>query len=101
MIKIRYAELPDGLHAHVERCGRHTLIHLAPGLSAPQRREALGRLIRTSRRGHGPRLRPPGVSLAVARDATGGTLRNGRARCAAIRLSRCSPGTGRPMIPAG
>jgi hypothetical protein len=47
VIKIRYAELPDGLHAQVERCGRQTIIHLAAGLSASQRREALGRLIRT------------------------------------------------------
>ena len=83
MIKISYTELPDGLHAQVGRHRRQTIIHLAPGLSAPQRRDALSRLIRTSRRGHGPRLRPPGVSLAVARDAARATMRNGAAavRC--------------------
>jgi hypothetical protein len=85
VIKIRYAELPDGLHAQVERCGRQTIIHLAPGLSAPQRRDALGRLIRTSRRGHGPRLRPPGMSLAMARDVTRATMRNG------LAAVRCHP----------
>jgi hypothetical protein len=83
VIKISYTELPDGLHAQVGRHRRQTIIRLAPGLSAPQRRDALSRLIRTSRRGHGPRLRPPGVCLAVARDVAQATTRNGAAavRC--------------------
>ena len=85
MIKIRYAELADGLHAQVERSGRQTIIHLAPQLSAQQRREVLGRLVRMSRRGHGPRLRPPGVALAVARDTARATIGNG------LAAVRCHP----------
>ena len=46
MIKIRYADLPDGLHADVRTCGRRPVIYLLPGLSAAQRRDALRRLIR-------------------------------------------------------
>ena len=83
MVKIRYADLPDGMHAQAQRSGRQTVIYLAPGLSPGQRTAALRRLIRASRRGHGPRLRRPAVSLAVARDALRATLRNGTiaARC--------------------
>jgi hypothetical protein len=83
MVKIRYAELPDGMHAQVQGGGRHTVIYLAPGLSPVQRRAALRRLIRASRRGHGPRLRRPAVWFAAARDGCRATLRNGTtaARC--------------------
>ncbi len=83
VVKIRYADLPDGMHAQAQRSGRQTVIYLAPGLSPGQRTAALRRLIRASRRGHGPRLRRPAVSLAVARDALRATLRNGTiaARC--------------------
>ena len=83
MVKIRYADLPDGMHAQVQGSGRHTVIYLVPGLSPGQRTAALRRLARASRRGHGPRLRRPAVSLAVARDAVAATLRNGAtaARC--------------------
>ena len=83
MVKIRYAELPDGLHAQVRGSGRRTVIYLAPGLSPGQRAAARRRLIRASRSGHGPRLRRPAVSLAVARDNLRTTLRNGAtaARC--------------------
>ena len=61
VVKIRYAELPDGMHAQVQGSGRQTVIYLAPGLSPGQRAAALRRLIRASRRGHGPRLRRPAV----------------------------------------
>ena len=83
VVKIRYAELPDGMHAQVQGSGRQTVIYLAPGLSPGQRAAARRRLIRASRSGHGPRLRRPAVSLAVARDNLRTTLRNGAtaARC--------------------
>ena len=83
MVKIRYADLPDGMHAQAQGSGRQTVIYLAPGLSPGQRTAALRRLIRASRRGHGPRLRRPAVSLAVARESVRATLRNGStaARC--------------------
>ena len=76
MIKIRYSDLPQGRHAHVHAAGRRSVIYLLPGLSPAQRRDALGRLIRTSRQGYGPRLRAPGVRFAVARDVAKTTVRN-------------------------
>ncbi len=85
MIKIRYADLPHGLHADVRTCGRRPVIYLLPGLSAAQRRDALRRLIRTSRLGHGPRLRASGVAFAVARDVAKSTGCNG------LAAVRCHP----------
>ena len=85
MIKIRYCDLPQGRHAHVHATGRRTVIYLLPGLSPAQRRDALGRLIRTSRQGYGPRLRATGVRFAVARDVTKTTARN------ALAAVRCHP----------
>ena len=85
MIKIRYADLPHGLHADVRACGRRPVIYLLPGLSAAQRRDALRRLIRTSRLGHGPRLRASGVAFAVARDVAKSTGCNG------LAAVRCHP----------
>ena len=85
MIKIRYSDLPPGRHAHVHAAGRRSVIYLLPGLSPAQRRDALGRLIRTSRQGYGPRLRAPGVRFAVARDVAKTTVRN------ALAAVRCHP----------
>ena len=85
MIKIRYADLPQGLHADVRTCGRRPVIYLLPGLSPAQRRVALRRLIRTSRQGHGPRLRATGVAFAVARDVAKSTARTG------VAAVRCHP----------
>ncbi|HEY5353960.1 MAG TPA: hypothetical protein VIK57_16040, partial [Streptosporangiaceae bacterium] len=85
MIKIRYADLPQGLHAQVRADGRRPVIYLLPGLSPAQRRDALRRLIRTSRQGYGPRLRAPAVAAAVARDVTKATTRN------SLAAIRCHP----------
>ncbi len=85
MIKIRYADLPQGLHADVRSSGRRPVIYLLPGLSPAQRRDALRRLIRTSRQGRGPRLRAAGVAFAVARDVAKSTARNG------LAAVRCHP----------
>ncbi|HEY8047015.1 MAG TPA: hypothetical protein VIF35_22320 [Streptosporangiaceae bacterium] len=85
MIKIRYADLPQGRHAHVRTCGRQPVIYLLPGLTPAQRRDALRRLIRTSRQGYGPRLRAAGVGCAVARDSAKSTARN------AMAAVRCHP----------
>jgi hypothetical protein len=79
VIKIRYADLPQGLHAQVRTGGRRPVIYLLPGLSPAQRRDALRRLVRTSRRGYGPRLRVSGVAFAVARDVSQSTVRTGLA----------------------
>ena len=85
MIKIRYCDLPQGRHAHVHTAGRRSVIYLLPGLTPAQRRDALGRLIRTSRQGYGPRVRAPGVRFAVARDVAKTTTRN------ALAAIRCHP----------
>jgi hypothetical protein len=85
VIKIRYSDLPQGRHAHVHSAGRRSVIYLLPGLSPAQRRDALGRLIRTSRQGYGPRLRAPGVRFAVARDVAKTTVGN------ALAAVRCHP----------
>jgi hypothetical protein len=76
MITIRYADLPEGLHACAEAHGRRTVIYLRPGLTAEQRRLSLRRARQSARMGYGPRLTGPGVALAVARHVSAGTLRN-------------------------
>ena len=67
MITIRYADLPEGLHAQAEAHGRRTVIYLRPGLTAEQRRLSLRRARQSARMGYGPRLPGPAVALAVAR----------------------------------
>ena len=79
MIKIRYSELPAGLHVRVEAHGRSTVIYLLPGLTLAQRRAALLRARRSAGMGYGPRLPVVGVAAAVTRDRIGATLRNGTA----------------------
>lgn len=74
MITIRYADLPEGLHAQAERQGRRTVIYLRPGLTAEQRRLGLRRARQSARMGYGPRLPAAGVVQAVARDSIRGTL---------------------------
>jgi hypothetical protein len=71
MIKIRYRdqnELSPGLHAAAERHGRATTVYLLSGLSATQRRAALRRLRISARRGYGPRLPAPQLTLALLAD---------------------------------
>jgi hypothetical protein len=79
VIKIRYADLPPGRHKPVRSGGRRPVIYLLPGLYPAQRRDALRRLIRTTRQGHGPRLRIGGVAFALARDAATSAARTGLA----------------------
>jgi hypothetical protein len=68
LIKIRYADLPAGLHARTEAQGRSTIIYLLPGLTAIERRAALVRACQSANLGYGPRLSSAGVAFAVARD---------------------------------
>jgi hypothetical protein len=77
VIRIRYSDLPAGLHVRVEARGRHTIVYLLPGLTPAQRRAALLRARLTAGLGYGPALNSAGVGLAVARDRLGVTLRNG------------------------
>jgi hypothetical protein len=76
VIKIRYADLPGGLHVRVAASGKNTIIYLLPGLTAVQRRAALRRARSTARMGQGPGLPTVGVAGAVAADGIRTTLRN-------------------------
>jgi hypothetical protein len=73
VIKIRYADLPGGLHARVEVHGRRAVIYLQPGLSRAQRRAAL----RGLRRDTGPPLSASRIARAAALDTAKSTARNG------------------------
>ena len=83
MIKIRYSDLPEGLHAKVEAQGRRTVIYLRPALAPAQRRGALRRVRRMAQIGNGPPLSASGVARAMAMDTARSTTRNGMAavRC--------------------
>jgi hypothetical protein len=77
LIKIRYAELPAGLHVRTEAHGQSTIIYLLPGLSPAERRAALLRARRGADLGYGPPLPVAGVAAAGIRDRIRHTLRNG------------------------
>jgi hypothetical protein len=77
MVKIRYSDLPAGLHVSVEAQGRSTVIYLLPGLTPEQRKAALTRVRSSARMGLGPKLPPASMALALAADSVRTTLRNG------------------------
>lgn len=77
MIKVRYSDLPAGLHASAETQGRHTIINLVPGLSATDRKNAIDRLRASARVGHGPKLPAIPLALALISDRVRVNLRNG------------------------
>jgi hypothetical protein len=79
LIKIRYADLPAGLHVRAEAQGRSTIVYLLPGLTPAERRAALGRVRRNAGLGHGPKLPAAGIVAAVMADRVKATLRNGAA----------------------
>jgi hypothetical protein len=79
VVKIRYSDLPSGLHVSVERRGRSTIIYLLPGLTADQRHAALSRVRSSGRVGQGPRFPAISMALAVAEDRLRMTVRNGAA----------------------
>jgi hypothetical protein len=68
LIKIRYADLPAGLHVRTEDAGRHVVIYLLPGLSSAERRAALRRARSGALVGHGPALSRGGLARAIAAD---------------------------------
>ncbi len=79
MVKIRYSELPAGLHVTAEQHGRDTIIYLQPGLTPEQRRAALIRVRSSARMGQGPDLSSVSMAMAVSADKLLTTLRNGAA----------------------
>jgi hypothetical protein len=76
MITIRYADLPEGVHAQAVARGKRTIIYLRPGLTPQQRRDSLRRARQSGRMGHGPRLPAAWIALALADDAVRSTLGN-------------------------
>jgi hypothetical protein len=77
MVKIRYAELPAGLHVVTEERDGCTIIYLQPGLTPAQRRSALAFARLSARIGHGPSLPTTDMAFALAADrarTTGGNL---------------------------
>jgi hypothetical protein len=64
MVKIRYSELPAGLHVIAEADSRGTVVYLLPGLTPAQRRAALARARSSGRMGQGPAL--PALSMVAA-----------------------------------
>jgi hypothetical protein len=85
VIKIRYACLPEGLHATAVARGRRlsaTYVYLQPGLQPWQRRNALRRLRRDARLGHAPPLPAAGLARALAADRVLTALRILRAAVA-------------------
>jgi hypothetical protein len=79
VIKIRYADLPGGLHIRAVARGKGTVVYLLPGLTAEQRQAALRRARSSGRMGQGPRLPAAGVAGAVMVDRFRTTVRNGAA----------------------
>jgi hypothetical protein len=79
VIKIRYADLPGGLHIRAVARGKDTIVYLVPGLTAIQRQAALRRIRSSARMGHGPRLPAAGLASAVMVDRVRTTLRNAAA----------------------
>jgi len=79
LIKIRYLDLPTGLHVCAEAHGSDTIIYLLPGLTTAQRRAALYRARSSARMGHGPALPAAGLACAIAADRVRTTVRNGAA----------------------
>jgi hypothetical protein len=68
MVKIRYSELPAGLHVAAAADGGTTVVYLQPGLTPAQRRAALGRVRSSARIGQGPTLPRPEMAKAIAAD---------------------------------
>jgi hypothetical protein len=77
MAKIRYSELPSGLHVSASKHGRRTIIYLKPGLTPAERHAALIRVRSSGRMGHGPQLHALGMTVAIGADSIRTTTRNG------------------------
>jgi hypothetical protein len=77
MVKIRYSELPSGLHVSVTKHGRRTIIYLKPGLTPAERHAALSRVRSSGRMGQGPQHHALSLVAAIGADRIRTTTRNG------------------------
>jgi hypothetical protein len=68
VIRIRYKDLPPGLHGKAEHCARGVTVYLLPGLTGRQRKAALRRLRQEASRGCGPALPLPQLTVALGLD---------------------------------
>jgi hypothetical protein len=68
MVRIRYSELPVGLHVTAVAVGRQTIVYLLPGLTRAERQAALLRVRSSAHMGHGPSLPAFGLARALAAD---------------------------------
>ncbi len=79
MVKIRYSELPAGLHVAAAADRDCTVVYLQPGLTSAQRRAALIRVRSSARIGQGPTLPRPAMARAIAADRVRTNARIGAA----------------------
>jgi hypothetical protein len=77
VIKIRYTDLPAGVHVHATTRGRHTVVFLLHGLTPAQRQAAIRRARGAARVGQGPPLPQAALARALAADRLRATVRNG------------------------
>lgn len=92
MVKIRYAELPAGLHVAIGVRDADTVVYLQPGLTPEQRKQALERARRSARLGHAPRLPALGLAAAIGADRLRTTAR------AAAAVARRHPVLVLPLV---
>lgn len=106
MIRIRYKDLaasPDGvtwLYGRIERDGGETVLYLAPGLTAGQRRAAIRRLRQEASRGFGPPLPRPQLLTALAADRLRAAARLGAAIVRLHPVAALIPGVGLAALAA-
>jgi hypothetical protein len=75
VVKIRYADLPEGLHVDVRSQRGTTIIYLAHALSRVQRRAAITKARQAARVGRSAPLPVGALRLALGADRVRGTLR--------------------------
>jgi hypothetical protein len=79
MVKIRYSELPAGLHVAASADPNGIVVYLQPGLTPAQRRAALIRVRSSARVGQGPTLPRQAMARAIAADKVRTNARIGAA----------------------
>jgi hypothetical protein len=77
VIRIRYCDLPAGLHIRIEDQGSHTTMWLLPGLTPAQRQAAIRRAKGAARVGQGPELPPAELLRALTADWLRAIVKNG------------------------
>jgi len=77
VIKIRYTDLPAGVHVRTTTRGGHTVVFLLRGLTPAQRQAAIRRARGAAQVGQGPPLPRAALARALAADWLRTTVRNG------------------------